>query len=64
VNVLYFGQPIANSPFTAKSWDSTKVNVTPIASGNVGLQSAFNSEYYSDLICIFLNANISNVNSP
>lgn len=46
VDVVYFGQPISNSPFTVKAWDSSKVIVTDIASSNVGSQSSFKSGFF------------------
>ena len=44
IEVKYFGQPVAGSPFTAKAWDTNKVTVSNVIAGRVGLQSSFNSE--------------------
>lgn len=42
IEVKYFGQPVAGSPFTAKAWDTNKVTVSNVIAGRVGLQSSFN----------------------
>lgn len=41
IEVVYFGQPINGCPFITKAWDSTKVAVSNILPGRVGIQSSF-----------------------
>jgi len=55
IEVKYFGQPVAGSPFTAKAWDMNKVNVSNVVQGRVGLQSSFNSKSSPlFILCVFI----------
>jgi hypothetical protein len=50
IEIIYFGQPIPGSPFVAKVWDPTKVIVSPIPSGCVGIPSTFCSKYQASAV--------------
>jgi len=41
IDIACFGQRIPNSPFIARAWDSSKVLISNVNAGNVGVQSSF-----------------------
>lgn len=43
IDILYFDEPINDSPFTARAWDPAGVVVSNITPGIIGVESAFNS---------------------
>jgi len=44
ISVCYFGEPIRDSPFTARAWDPAGVVVTNITPGIILMESVFNSK--------------------
>ena len=50
MEMLYFGQLVPGSPFIAKAWDASKVNVSNISPGRIGKPSYFKSKILTVLL--------------
>jgi len=44
IDITYFGDPIRDSPFTARAWDPAGVIVSNIIPGIICMESFFNSQ--------------------
>lgn len=46
IDINYFGLALSGSPYVCKAWDSSKVIVSNVRSGRVGVSNVFNGKFY------------------
>lgn len=55
ISVMYFGQPISGSPFTAKVWNPAAVTVNAVKAGCIAKLLTFNGiSSFLLYICLYL----------
>jgi len=51
VNAFYFDRPLSCCPASVQAWDISKVLVSPIPMGFVGVQSLFTGRFTAGVFC-------------
>ena len=59
IDVLYDGKPLRGSPFTAQSFDATKVSIDHVRSANISIHESISfqskSNYFRNNLFVFIN---------